>query len=226
MKQRLAFVPLLTLFLTALVIPTQSVFAANFTANSVATLNNAIEAANADPATPYTSILTADITLTSADENDLTYGSTGLAPITSYITIEGQGHKITCRSSAPSVHILRVAPGANLTLNNLTISGGDISAMVSCDTLAATCGGGILTQGNLTLTNVTISGNKALVSGGVYCDGDGIYNAGVSFNITSSVFSGNQATTGVGGAVNGLVNAASSTFTNNSAINGGVFYTD
>ncbi|MEO8609430.1 MAG: choice-of-anchor Q domain-containing protein [Chloroflexota bacterium] len=247
MKQRTFFAALLLLIFTALGMPAQSVFAATVTAGTGDELVAAISAANLNPDAD-TIILTSDITLTNHAETSDTYSSTGLPPVTTPITIEGQGHTIKRDVGAPVFRIFRIATGGNLTLYNLTVSGGNIAYANGCNTLLQTCGGGAFNEGTLTIVNSTFTLNKAIRGGGIYnnvggsltiIDSTFSYNAAINatsqqggavytttgtVTITDSVFMGNV-TDGTGGAIFSYlstVNISGSTFYGNmSAFNGG-----
>lgn len=86
------------------------------------------------------------------DVHDNTYGPTGLPLITSPITIEGNSAKIVRGGGAP-FRLIAVSNSGDLTLRNVTISGG----YAFSDN-----GGGIYNNGGtLTIQNSTISQNTA-----------------------------------------------------------------
>ena len=160
------------------------------------------DCANGDPAGPDTIQLSGNTYLLSY-VSDNTYGPTGLPNVTSEITIEGNGatlqRDITTRPALPAglpinpnFRILSVAEGASLTLDDVTVTGGNLTD--------DSVGGGIYSyQGNITLRNNTvITGNHAAQDGG----GIGIYNDDVQANltITNSTISGNS-TNGAGGGI-------------------------
>ncbi len=112
-----------------------------------------------------------------------------------------------------------VNSGANLTLNNLTVTRGNGTG--TTDTRFNGFGGGIVIRGTLTMTNSTVSGNSA-------SQGGGIYNQG-TLTVTNSTISGNSAQGIAGGIYNdGTLTVTNSTVSgNNSAqIGGGIFNTD
>jgi len=96
----------------------------------------------------------------------------GLPVITGTITVHGHGATIT-RSSESAFRVLEVAPGADLTLDRVTVSGGALS--LSGPTAF---GGGILNSGLLTVTDSTISDNSVRGTGSS-AGGGGIANNGV-----------------------------------------------
>ena len=57
--------------------------------------------------------------------NNSTYDATGLPVITSQITIEGNGAKITRKGGAPLFRLIAVGATGDLTLKNVTLSGGN-----------------------------------------------------------------------------------------------------
>lgn len=160
---------------------------ANSIGCSVSELKSAINAANANP-DPTTIELAAACTYTLTDvDNDVaaTDGPNGLPPLTSNITINGNGAIITRDSTAPAFRILYVGSSGALTLNDATISGGIASVAPSYHR-----GGGIDSSGTLTVNRSTIANNSAGWSGG------GIQSSGTT--LTDVTLSGNSAA--VGGA--------------------------
>ncbi|MCP4424231.1 MAG: hypothetical protein GY803_07065 [Chloroflexi bacterium] len=157
-----------------------------------------------------------------------------LPPITSEITIEGNGAIIQRNvKSAESFRILEVTQSGNLTLNNVTITGGSTSI-----------GGGIYNAGTLTINNSVVSGNDALHGGGIYHYGNyggpltisnseisgntaaeyggGIKNYNGALTINNSVISGNDGGTYGGGGIFSYAGSyeAATTILNNSTIRG------
>jgi hypothetical protein len=95
-------------------------------------------------------------------------GPDGLPVITQPISLDGQGATITRAANAANFRILNVGAGGNLTLEDLTVSGGfapDSSG-----------GGGILVQsgGQATLRNAAVADNQSAAVGG------GIANYGIT----------------------------------------------
>ena len=120
------------------------------------------ECAAGNPSGADTINLTAvTYTLTNVFQTDST-GSNGLPLIDTAITIEGNNAIITRDASAPNFRILKVTGTGNLTMNNLTISGGRITDYG---------GGGIYSLGTLTLNNTTLSGNIGTSGGALENDG-------------------------------------------------------
>ena len=202
-------------------------------------LIDAIIAANTDRATGAchagngedTITLLSDVTLTAVN-SDLR-GDTGLPLINSVITLEGAGYTIA-RSTAtdtPRFRLLDVANNGNLTLHQVTLTGGSI----------ADAGGGIFNQGTLTLNNSTLTANTADAGGGIYNSGTltlnnstlsgntanfagfggGISNYG-TLTVSNSTLSGNSTGKGGGGIFNqGTLTVSNSTLSGNSANSGG-----
>jgi hypothetical protein len=127
---------------------------------------------------------------------------------TARVTIDG-GAGVTVDGNGAS-RVLQVDAGAQLTLEHLTISHGQL--------LGTGNGGGILNIGTLTLTSSTVSANFASTSGG------GISNApGGSLTVSNSTLSANSAGETGGGIDNssGTVTVSWSTLSDNSAPNSG-----
>jgi hypothetical protein len=113
---------------------------------------------------------------TLATVDNTVYGPTGLPVISSAITIEGNGAKISRKASTPAFRIFAVDGAGDLTLKNVTVSGG-----------TAELGGGVFNyDGTVTIQNSTISGNKSVNAAGA-----GIFNYG-DMTIQDSVISGNK----------------------------------
>lgn len=220
MKSRLFLtIPFLLLMVVTWLTP-QAAFAASLTAGNAAELISAINQANSNPDAD-TILITANITLTAAYENDADYGSTGLPVLSTNITIEGQGYAIQRDESANGFRIMRVSSTGVVTLNNLTVQFGSVTgATASC----GDCGGGIYNDGNLHIQHSYVTNNSADGKGG------GLYN-GVSSSMTrilDSTFNANRADMGGGAANNeGELHLLVSTFEGNSAttFGGGIYNT-
>ncbi|MGW2701136.1 hypothetical protein [Streptomyces sp. NPDC001340] len=131
----------------------------------------------------------------------------GLPAITSEITIDGNGARITRAKSAPAFRILFVAGTGTLTLNKTTIKGGKATdcpgAPVPPFPPGQVCGGGINNQGTLTVNHSQVIDNIATSS--VFAEGGGIDNDGTATLYDTDV-SGNIAEytgTEVNGAAGG-----------------------
>jgi hypothetical protein len=153
--------------------------------------------------------------------------------ITSVIILEGNGHTIDGNGHG----VFNVGVNGNLTLNNVTITGGtglvgnggairnSGTVTVNNSTLTdnqATNGGGIWNQGTLTLNYSTISGNSASSNGGGIYYTTGASSSGVYLN--HSLISGNSAPTGGGIWSSRTLTVDNSTLSGNSATNGGGIY--
>ena len=133
---------------------------------------------------------------------------TGDLDITGNVTIRGGGASVTFISAGAIDRLFHVMPGATLTLQNLTIKGGE-----------AFDGGAIFNEGTLNLLNVNVQNSEAFNQGG------GIYNAGV-LNARNSSINNNRAGSR-GGAINNLgeVHLLNTTLSTNNAVSrgGGLF---
>src|SRR5262249_41616318 len=85
----------------------------------------------------------ANMTLSAIYSNSL--GPSGLPPITSRITIEGNGATIIRQGNAPGFRLMAVDHSGDLTLRRVTLSGGSLSGS----------GGGVENFGTLTIENST-----------------------------------------------------------------------
>lgn len=188
-----------------------------YTASTEAELIQAVNNANTNAGTDTISV-TADITLTAA-----------LPTITEALTIQGSGGQHTiqrdntgtnaCSPTATNAFRL-IDASADLTLNDLTLSGG-------CNLVDQ--GGAVrVTGANLTLARSTISGNKIFypdTANPCYgqCIGGGVAVLYGNADISDSVLSGNQAaqgyaTTGGGvGLYHGDLSISHSTISGNLA---------
>jgi len=119
---------------------------------------------------------------------------------TNLLAIEGMGATI---SGGGTLEVFVIDTGTNLTLNSVTVSGGN-----------AVNGGGASDNGMLTITNSTFSGNTASGSGGA------IYNT-ATLTITNSTFSGNSAGSGGGIDNKGTAAITNGTLSGNSASSSG-----
>jgi len=187
-------------------------------------------------------LLPAKKTITITTSNNYSYGSdTGLPPIISEITIEGNRGKIVRKGNALDFRLFAVSGTGELILKKLTLSGGRSAgsggAIFAADTAtveiedstvsgnsAAADGGGIYSGQNatVTITDSTISSNSAGEDGG------GIYsNYYSSLTIDNSRILKNKADYGGGifGHDNGVVTITRSTVSGNSAgtRGGGIF---
>lgn len=119
-------------------------------AGDTAGLISAINAANGSAGTPDTICLTSSsYTITAVDNT--TNGANGLPSITSDITIVGNGAVINRGAAAPAFRLFHVAVNGKLSLEDLTISGGNASGAAPAD-----AGGAIYNRGTLILTKGSI----------------------------------------------------------------------
>ncbi|WP_026189200.1 right-handed parallel beta-helix repeat-containing protein [Salinispora mooreana] len=181
------------------------------------TLANARGGATLDLAKDCTYLLTADI------------DGAGLPAITTPITLNGSKHTTIERAAAADeFRILTVDTGGDLTLNKLTITGGQTSedgggifvdaggALTTNHTtitrnIASIFGGGIANNGTTRMKNSTASHNRAGVIGG------GVENSG-ALEISKSYVTANTATSGGAGVLSvGTVQIDHSTITDNTA---------
>ncbi|MEM8642878.1 MAG: CHAT domain-containing protein [Cyanobacteria bacterium P01_G01_bin.54] len=171
-----------------------------FTATDAATLIAHITTANGNGQAD-TINLANNITLTVVDNP--TDGANGLPSInaTDTLTINGMENTIARGAAAPDFRIFHVAAGAELELNETTISGGSLNGN----------GGGIYNRGNVILNNSTVSGNTAdpgfgRRGGGIHSDATG------TLSLFNSTISGNESN--LGGGINFENNAGTLTLTN------------
>jgi hypothetical protein len=183
----------------------------------VSCLIAAIRAANENP-DPDTILLDAGVFNLTVAENESDSGANGLPVITTPMRIQGSAPTETFiqRDSAGTpFRILEVGASGNLTLESLTIQGGEteehagggiinfgIAAFVNCDILNnvsdSASGGGISNFGKLSLTKSRVAHNSAPDA-----DGGGIGNSGI-MTITQSTITDNSAKNG-GGISNSAV---------------------
>src|SRR5262249_30285710 len=157
-------------------------------------VNVNVNPANRAPNTPAPNTVTFDVagafavpqTIALTTVGDTTFGPSALA-ITGTVAIDGStapGLTIARASSASALRLFYVASTGNLTLNDLTLSGGLISAPYS--------GGGLYNSGTVALTDDTLTNNSA--AGGL---GGGLYNSGTA-TLTGDTLTNNSAGGGGG----------------------------
>jgi len=180
---------------------------------NVTELIDGIDKANDEACFPGQDTLnlsTTTFTLTTV--NNTLDGDNGLPAITSNIIINGSSSTIE-RGGAPNFRLLRVTSGGTLTLNNLTLQGGDPGV--------GNRGGALYNEGGVTLNSVTVQSNSGEVAGAVD------NRVGASLAVNFSTLSGNAATAGGGGAIFNLATLTvdHSTIAGNTATGtgGGVF---
>ena len=129
------------------------------------------------------------------------------------LIIEGNGHTVD-NQGAPGRRVLNVAASTNVTLNELTVTGGNMTGG-GVDAR----GGGILSKGTLTLNRSSVLANKSQNFGG------GIANYGGTLTINQSTIANNES--GAGGGIHGDGNYNKITI-RNSTISGnsywGIYY--
>ncbi|HXK29337.1 MAG TPA: right-handed parallel beta-helix repeat-containing protein [Candidatus Binatia bacterium] len=155
-------------------------------------------------------------TFTLTTPYDTYYGDpTGLPLITSAITIEGNGAKITRKKSSPNFRLMAVGPTGDLDLENLTLSGGSSSSHNG--------GGAIFNYGETTISNSTITGNTAYYGGAVSNSGSlTVQNSTISKNTANGPYNPVTLQGSGGGIVNfGTSTVSNSTITGNKAYVGG-----
>ena len=224
-------------------VPMQLVQAATYTVTNLnnsgaGSLRQAILDANASPS-----------------DDTITFGVSGTVNLTGgqltvenngALTIDGGGVITIARTGAAMFRIFQVRSGATLTLNGVTITGGNLSsvsgtngsggAIFNDGTLvinssaivgnttgsSGAYGGGISNRGTLTLTSSTVSGNSSSGTGG------GVSNYGGTMTLINSTISGNSSGFYGGGLYNsGIMTVINSTVNANSAIfNGSGIYTE
>jgi autotransporter family porin len=143
-------------------------------------------------------------------------GPNGLPSITSDIVIQGNGATIERSAVAPNFRILHISAGALVTLDEVTIRGGQTGAGFPDGS-----GAGIFNRGDLRIFDSWITENTSGNSGA------GIYNYSASISVERSTVSHNSATGDGGGLQNdgataqAIAQIANSTFAANSATGGG-----
>jgi hypothetical protein len=216
--------------------------------NDAATFPDCAAGSGAD-----TIVLPANANVTLSAVYNSTFGPTGLPPITSRITIEGNDATIARQGGAPAFGLIVVrgnfplpsTPG-DLTLQSVTLSGGSFgglsnngTASIKNSIISGNMGGGISNSysGSLTIENSSISGNgfgvgnggtlaikNSTISGNT---GGGVFNS-YSGNLTieNSTISGNTSNFSGGGVSNvgGRLTITNSTISGNRAnVAGGLF---
>jgi hypothetical protein len=192
-------------------------------------LRNAIYTANAGPG--LVSIVLApggDYMLVDKYDGTVPTDANGLPRITGAVTIYGDGADIWHPNHEygydfaidplmyTSFRIFHVDPGGDLTLENVTVAGGE-----------AELGGGIYNAGALTLINSTIEGNEADISGaGIYSTGTlTIRNSTISNNDLFLELSPGEIGAGIYNG-SGTLSVNNSTISSNYAPQGGGIYSD
>ncbi len=143
--------------------------------------------------------------------NNYSYGRNGLPAITGDLRVIGNNATITREHRTRAFRFFYVAPQGNLTLENLTLSGGGTWPVFS--------GGAIYNRGSVRLTNTRLYHNEARLAGGA------VYNTGHLVVVDSSLIA-NQAGWR-GGAIYNRVSVVveNTILEENSARWGGAVYT-
>lgn len=192
-------------------------WAGTITVGGACLLQDAITAAETDTAKggcaagagADTVVLSSDVVLTAAG-GTTGFELTGLPPIGSTITIQGNGHIIARDPSAAGFMMIQVTSSGVLTLDHVTLSGGSGNNV-----------GGIDNQGHLTIVDSTISGNTGSNAGGVI--NENLNATDATLTVVRSLFADNHGS-GNGGAIfndAGLAQLSNCTLSGNSAAFGG-----
>jgi Domain of unknown function (DUF4214) len=209
-------------------------------AGDVACLIAAIHAANANGEVNTITLAAGTYSLTTVDNTS--DGPTGLPSITSTLTIRGAGAERTTiarAAGAPQFRLVHVAAASPLTLEGLTLRGGDIAissrvfsgsggglynrggtVLLTYSTLAenqAVRGGGIATSGTVFVISSTLTGNAASSLGG----GGLLVNAGATVIVSHSTVAENQAKGGPAAGIyntGGTVHLTASTVAENTGL--------
>jgi predicted outer membrane repeat protein len=140
------------------------------------------------------------------------------------VTIESVPSRTPTISGGATSRIFEVAAGAQVSLVNLKISGGNgLADNTAGATFADGNGGAILNFGTLTVSGCTLSGNSgtATPANGFNSFGGAILNDGGAVTVTDSTVSNNSAANGGGIADFGALTVIGGTFSGNSAGAGG-----
>lgn len=192
-------------------------WAGTITVGGTCLLQDAITAAETDTATggcvagsgADTVVLTGDVSITAAG-GTTGFEPTGLPPVGSTITIQGNGHAIARDPAAASFMMIQVKSTGVLTLDHVTLSGGSGNNV-----------GGIDNQGHLAIVDSTITGNTGSNVGGVINDNPNATDS--TLTVVRSLFSDNHGS-GNGGAIfnyAGHAQLSNCTLSGNSAAFGG-----
>jgi hypothetical protein len=146
----------------------------NVSAGDTATLISDVNAANAAGGSNTINLSVGTYTFTSVD--NYWYGPNALPPITSNLTINGNGATLTrsTASNTPAFRLFYVSGGisgelplGSLTLQNLSLTNGLAQGGGSNPGGGGLgAGGAVFNQGNLNLNDVTLTGNQALGGNG------------------------------------------------------------
>ncbi len=160
--------------------------------------------------------------------------NSGELEISKNLTIKGRGVSAALDANKDGVNhpstkhrIFKVTSGRTLTLQDLTLKGGEAGINAPSDPLASSGGAIRLNGGSASLSNVTISGCKAITTGGCTGQGGGIYaEDGGTLTLNNSTIKDCEATASGGAicATGGTINLTGCTITGNKANNGGAIH--
>jgi len=223
---RSALLPSITLSPLLVLMLASTSHAATITVAGACTLVDAITAAETDVPIGSCSagagnddiVLTTHVVLAVAS-GTTGFEPTGLPPITTSITIHGNGYTISRAAAAANFMLITVASSGLLVLDTLTLSGG-----------SGANAGAIQNAGNLTLHNTTIANNHGQNSGGIineniltvtgslFVGNSSSGNAGAIFNYSGTALLSNTTISGNGSAFGGGFNNSASFSTKPAAI--------
>lgn len=148
--------------------------------------------------------------------------SNGLPVVLSPITVEGNGATITRPGSAGRFRILEVAPAGTLTLNHVTISGGEAVDCPGPYQGLMVCGSGIHNHGRLTLHHSRLVNH--ILSADILVFGAGLFNEATGTATLNHSEIGHNAAAYTGSVSNGalaggVANEGSLTIANTSLVN-------
>jgi hypothetical protein len=155
------------------------------TAGSYSDLVNAI-AADTGSNTNYVIQITNNFTFNPGGQVSISTLGAG-----STLTVEGQ-NSTNYTLTGNGNRLFDIAKGQTVTLENLTLTGGNVTT-----TNAPALGGAVYNSGNLTMKSDAVGGNQATGGSGQSAAGGGVYNKG-NLTMTSVVVGGNQAVGGNG----------------------------
>jgi len=170
----------------------------SYTAANVSDLIAQINSANLTPEADAITLAAGNTFSLTAVDNTAN-GPTGLPVIAAgggTLTILGNGNTIerSSNTGTPSFRLFKVATGASLTLQNLTLQGGS----------AYSSGGAVFNEGTLSLQSVIIQNNTAQGGGGGFYGGPGfagiggaVYSSGV-LSLQGCIIQNNRAIGGRG----------------------------
>ena len=131
-----------------------------------------------------------------------------LPAISDDLTIQGPGAPLLAIDGGGKVTLLQINSGANVQINDLTLSGGRYDKDAGPE-------GGVLNRGTLTLRQLILTGNVGI-------EGGAVTNVDGSVTVVGCQISGNTAANGGGGLLNnnGTMTVINSTISNNVAAGG------